>query len=157
MKSIDTWLNEYGESHQNPTNKLVHWVCVPFIFFSIVGFFWEIKLPVELPIAGGIPLNGAMIALFVIFLYYTFLSLPIAAGMFLFSTLCLAGNYVIDQAGIAPVWLVSIIIFVVAWVGQFIGHNIEGKKPSFFKDLQYLMIGPAWLMSFLYQKLGIKY
>lgn len=156
MRSIDTWLDAYGESHQNPTNKLVHWVCVPFIFFSIVGFFWEIKLPVELPVMGGIPLNGAMIALVVVFLYYVFLSLPIAAGMFVFSLACLAGQYGIELTG-APVWLVSVIIFVAAWVGQFIGHNIEGKKPSFINDIQFLMIGPAWLMSFIYKKAGIKY
>ncbi len=156
MRSIDTWLEAYGESHQNPTNKLVHWVCVPFIFFSIVGFFWEIKLPIQLAFLGGEPLNGAMIALVVVFFYYVFLSLPIAAGMLLFSAACLAGQYAIAQTG-APVWLVSAIIFVAAWIGQFIGHNIEGKKPSFFQDLQFLMIGPAWLMSFIYKKVGIKY
>lgn len=157
MKSIDKWLDEYGESHKNPTNKLVHWICVPLIFFSIVGIFWEIKLPFEIPVMGGIPLNGAMIALFVVFAYYTILSLPIAAGMLLFSFACLAASYGIEQANFAPLWLVSIVIFVLAWVGQFIGHNIEGKKPSFFKDIQYLMIGPAWLMSFIFQKAGIKY
>lgn len=156
MKSIDNWLDAYGESHQNPTNKMVHWICVPLIFFSIVGLFWEIKLPVELPFLGGIPLNGAMIALAVVFAYYVFLSLPIAIGMFAFSLLCLAGNYYIEMAGL-PVWLVSIAIFVLAWIGQFIGHNIEGKKPSFINDIQFLMIGPAWLMSFIFKKAGIKY
>ena len=51
----------------------------------------------------------------------------------------------------------SLIIFVIAWIGQFIGHKIEGKKPSFFEDIQFLLIGPAWLLSFIYNKLGIKY
>ena len=155
MRKIETFLNQYGESHQNPTNKLVHWICVPLIFFSIVGFLWEIKTPVHLSFLNEEPLNGGMVALLLVFIYYLTLSLPIAAGMLLFSVLCLAGHYFIAQSA-WPVWLVSISIFVLAWVGQFIGHHIEGKKPSFFKDLQFLMIGPAWLMSFIFRKLGIR-
>ena len=34
---------------------------------------------------------------------------------------------------------------MIAWIGQFIGHKIEGAKPSFFEDLQFLLIGPAWV------------
>ena len=48
-------------------------------------------------------------------------------------------------------------IFVLAWIGQFIGHKIEGEKPSFFEDLQFLLIGPDWLLGAIYQKLGIRY
>ena len=46
---------------------------------------------------------------------------------------------------------------MLAWIGQFIGHKIEGEKPSFFEDLQFLLIGPAWLLGAIYQKLGIRY
>ena len=56
-----------------------------------------------------------------------------------------------------PLWASSLAIFVIAWVGQFIGHKIEGKKPSFFEDLQFLMIGPLWLLGHLYRKFGIRY
>jgi uncharacterized membrane protein YGL010W len=45
-----------------------------------------------------------------------------------------------------PLFYTSLLIFVVAWVGQFYGHHIEGKKPSFLKDLQFLLIGPAWVL-----------
>ncbi|MCW5908247.1 MAG: DUF962 domain-containing protein [Chitinophagales bacterium] len=152
MKSIETWLEEYGVSHQNPTNKLIHWICVPLIFFSIVGFFYSIKLPVE--IAAGLPLNLALLMLVAVTVYYFLLSKTLALGMLLFSLVCAAGCYVIETAGLT-LWIVCASIFVLAWVGQFYGHNVEGKKPSFLKDLQYLMIGPAWLMSFVYRKLGI--
>jgi uncharacterized membrane protein YGL010W len=53
--------------------------------------------------------------------------------------------------------LYALIIFVVAWIGQFIGHKIEGKKPSFLQDVQYLLIGPAWLLHFIFKKVGIGY
>jgi uncharacterized membrane protein YGL010W len=54
-------------------------------------------------------------------------------------------------------WIIALVIFVAAWAGQFYGHKVEGKKPSFLKDLQFLLIGPAWLMHFLFEKWGIKY
>lgn len=159
MKSIDSWFDEYGASHQNRTNKLIHWICVPLIFFSIIALLASIPVPwlkqlfppewqpyVHL---GSLLVIGGLI-------FYLRLSVIMAFGILLFSALCLQAVVWLQNAPI-PLWLTSVIIFVAAWIGQFIGHKIEGKKPSFFKDLQFLMIGPAWLMSFIYQKLGIKY
>ena len=76
--------------------------------------------------------------------------------MLLFSMICLLIAQQIEASGV-PLWQVCIALFVLAWIGQFWGHKVEGKKPSFFKDLQFLMIGPAWLMSFVYGKLGLRY
>ena len=56
-----------------------------------------------------------------------------------------------------PLWLTCLVIFVIGWIGQFIGHAIEGKRPSFMKDIQFLLIGPLWLLGHLYRKLGIAY
>ena len=56
-----------------------------------------------------------------------------------------------------PLWLTCVVIFVVAWIGQFIGHSIEGKRPSFFKDVQFLLIGPIWLVSHVYRRLGLSF
>ena len=153
MRTIQSWLSEYGESHQNPTNKTVHWICVPVIFFCVTGLLYSVKLGVEL--APGLPLNLAMIALALVLVYYIRLSPTLALGMFLFSALCLWLCRAVEQSGL-QLWLVSIVLFVAAWIGQFWGHHVEGKRPSFFKDLQFLLIGPAWLMSFVYQRLGIR-
>ena len=152
MKSIETWLAEYGESHQNPLNKTIHWICVPLISFSIVGFFYSVELPLK--ITEGFNLNLAVIMLVLVTMYYFTLSKSLSVGMLLYSILCVAGCYGIQQTGL-PVWAVCAGIFVLAWIFQFYGHEVEGKKPSFLKDLQYLMIGPAWLMSFVYKKLGL--
>ncbi|WP_128546602.1 Mpo1 family 2-hydroxy fatty acid dioxygenase [Larkinella soli] len=154
MKTTRQWLEEYGESHQNPTNKLVHWICVPLIFFSVVGFFYGIRLPVLL--GPNLPLNVAMILLVGVTIYYFTLSRPLSVGMALFSLICLILWQQIVAAGFTP-WKVAAVLFVLAWIGQFWGHRVEGKKPSFFKDLQFLMIGPMWLMHFIYRKLGIGY
>jgi uncharacterized membrane protein YGL010W len=155
MKTINQWLSEYGESHRNETNKTIHWICVPAIFLSITGLFYAIKLPVQL--TPTLQLNVAIILIALVTIYYFSMSKTIWIGMLLFGALCLAICYGIETYTAAPLWLVCVIIFVLAWVGQFYGHKVEGKKPSFLKDIQFLMIGPMWLMSFIYKKLGISY
>jgi len=153
MKTIQQWLDEYAVSHQNPTNKLIHWICVPLIFFSIVGLFYSIQFPVKL--FGALNLNMAIVVLAFVTVYYFLLSKSLSFGMLLFSLLCIAVCYALQTLVPVPLWAICIGIFVLAWIGQFYGHGIEGKKPSFLKDIQYLMIGPAWIMSFIYRKLGI--
>ena len=153
MRTINSWLDEYGESHRNETNKLIHWICVPAIFFSVTGLLWCVKFPFFYQ---GHQLNLAMIVTALVILYYFLLSPALAIGMFLFTAFCLYMAHLIEISGIMPLWLFCLIVFAAAWVGQFYGHKIEGKKPSFLKDIQFLMIGPAWLMSFIYKKLGIR-
>jgi uncharacterized membrane protein YGL010W len=159
MRKIDELLAEYGESHQNATNKTIHWICVPLIFFSIVGLIASIPSEfVQRFLGEGNPYaNWAAVLLILVLIYYVSLSIPLSFGMMLFAVLCLFAARLIAESGIAPLWLISIIIFVVAWIGQFYGHKVEGKKPSFFKDVQFLLIGPAWLMHFIYKKIGIPY
>ena len=159
MRRIDELLSEYGESHQNHTNKMIHWICVPLIFFSIVGLISAIPSGALQRFMGeGNPYaNWATVVLVLIIIYYVSLSIFLTIGMALFSVLCLMIVNMIVQINIAPLWLVSIIIFAVAWIGQFYGHKVEGKKPSFLKDVQFLLIGPAWLMHFVYKKIGIPY
>ncbi len=153
MSKIQSFLDEYGSSHQNATNKLIHWICVPAIFFSIVGLFYSVELPFA--ITPTMNFNLAIIMLALVTVYYFTLSRTLWIGMLLFSVICMIVCYEIKAADILPLWAVSIIIFVAAWIAQFYGHHIEGKKPSFLKDVQFLLIGPAWIMSFIYKKLGI--
>jgi len=152
MKSIQQWLSEYGESHQDHTNKTIHWICVPSIFFSIIGLLYGIKLPFDI---FGLQVNVAMIVLALVTIYYITLSRTLWIGLLLFAVLCLWISSLIEKADFIQLWLLSIIIFIIAWIGQFYGHKVEGKKPSFLKDIQFLLIGPAWLMSFIYKRLGI--
>ena len=164
MKKIDLLLNEYGESHQNKTNKLIHWLCVPAIFYSIVGLVWEIPLGplADIKYNGFQYLNWASLTLCLVFIYYLTLSPIITLGMIVFSIGCLyltniTENLILEGVISIDLWAISLIIFALAWIFQFVGHKIEGKKPSFFKDVQFLLIGPAWLMHFVYKKLNISY
>ncbi|WP_369601113.1 Mpo1-like protein [Hahella sp. SMD15-11] len=147
------WMDAYGESHQNPVNKTIHWIAVPTIFTTVVGLLWAIPVP---GFMAGIPgLNWATLAMALTALWYLRLSRTLALGMILFmvADVVLVAWY--DSLNHWPVWQMSLVLFVVMWILQFIGHAVEGKRPSFFKDLQFLLIGPAWLMHFIYRKLGI--
>jgi uncharacterized membrane protein YGL010W len=158
MRKIDRLLAEYGESHQNATNKAIHWICVPLIFFSIMGLIASIPsgLVQQFLGAGNPYANWATIALLLTIAYYVSLSIPLTIGLAAFGLGCLVVTKTILEWGY-PLWIICLVIFVVAWIGQFYGHGVEGKKPSFFKDLQFLLIGPAWLMHFVFKRLGIPY
>lgn len=155
QRAIDRWLEAYGASHQNPINKRIHWVCVPAIYLSIVGLLWSVPMPAFLSASEW--LNLATFALAPILLYYVRLSPALSIGMLLFSGACLGLVSLWDDSWMIQLWQASLAVFVVGWIGQFQGHRIEGVKPSFFEDIQFLMIGPAWLMSFIYHKVGIRY
>jgi len=156
MASIYPLLDEYGESHRNPANKLIHWICVPVIVWTVIALLWAAPFPAALQ-SDVIPINWATVVLVLAQIYYFSLSVRLAIGVLLFNILLLWITSIIEHASPWPLWLVAVVLFVLAWTGQFIGHVIEGKRPSFFKDVQFLLIGPAWLMSWLYKKLGIAY
>jgi len=150
MKSVDVWLEEYGESHRNPTNKAIHWVCVPAIVWTVTALIWSIPSPYAW-------LNWAVLAAAAAMIWYIALSPRLAVGIGLFLLACLGLNAWLESTFAAPLWAIAVVVFVVAWIGQFIGHHIEGRRPSFFKDLQFLLVGPAWLMGFVYRKAGWQY
>ena len=154
-RSMQDWLDAYGVSHQNPTNKAIHWICVPTIYFCVVGFLWSIPTP-ETPYI-RVPHTIAMVAIGLVAVFYLRLSLTIMVGMMGWSVFCLWLCMLIERYSPWPLWTVCLVLFVAAWIGQFYGHKVEGKKPSFLEDLQFLMIGPAWLMSFIYRRFGIPY
>jgi len=154
-RKIDILLNKYGESHQNETNKAIHWVCVPLIMFNLVGLLMSIPFPNY-----SIVFNLATLVLMFALGYYLRLSLLLSFGLVFIVISLLLGNYYLklyaEASGFNYVY-VSLIIFLAAWIGQFYGHKVEGKKPSFLEDIQFLLIGPAWLLHFIYKKLGFKY
>lgn len=155
MRSIHQWLDEYGESHQNPVNKRIHWVCVPAIVLSVIGLLWSIPVPAAFAEISP-ALNWAVLVAMAAVVYYFLLSVPLALGAAAVLALLLLAAAGLDRLA-TPLWVTSVVIFVVAWIGQFIGHHIEGKKPSFFKDLQFLMIGPLWLLAAAYRGAGLRY
>ncbi|HEY0175049.1 MAG TPA: Mpo1-like protein [Pedobacter sp.] len=152
-KEIDILLDKYSESHQHPSNKLIHWVCVPLIVWSILGLVWSIPFP-HLAFLGRYNgfLNWASFLIAFSGYYYYRLS-PVFSYMMIIVIFAMA--LIIVQlekwaaTGGPALWLVCTIIFILGWTGQFIGHKIEGKKPSFLQEVKFLLIGPLWILNFL--------
>jgi uncharacterized membrane protein YGL010W len=156
MRLVDQLLWEYGASHQNGTNKLIHWVCVPAIMFSLIVLLFSIPFFTERTIIA----NWAFPFLIGALIYYFRLSTLMFFGFVAIGSLMLWGASAFYNAldrDVVHLTIYAVGIFVVAWIGQFIGHKIEGKKPSFLKDVRFLLIGPAWLMHFVFRKVGVRF
>ncbi len=153
-RPIDRLLGNYSDDHRNPTNQVVPWICVPLIVWTVVALMWVI------PVLPGIGRPGLWAGLGMVAAtgYYLKLSRPIALAMVVvFVALALVTHTMYVRLGPATLLWTAIGVFVAAWIAQFVGHEIEGKRPSFLTDVQYLLIGPIWLVGKSLRKLGIAY
>ena len=140
-RKVDRLLAHYGESHQDPRNEVIHFVAIPLIMLSLLGLLYAAH-----PWAAYAFVAASMV-------YYARLSVVFLVAMALISAIGLVLVHAMGER-VLPL---SAAIFVAAWIAQFVGHKIEGKKPSFFEDLQYLWVGPLFVLSKLFGKLGIRW
>ena len=140
-RKVDQLLAHYEESHRDPRNERIHFVAIPLIMLSLLGLLSAIHPWVA---------YGFVLASMV---YYARLSTVFLLTMAGVSVLALALVHAMGER----VLLISTVIFVGAWIAQFVGHKLEGRKPSFFEDLQYLWVGPIFVVSKLFLKLGIRW
>ena len=141
MPRADALFDGYGAHHRNPTNKAIHSVCVPLIVWSVMGLLWSAT-----PLA-------AYLAIAVALAFYLWLSIPLALGRALVLTAMLYALTLLGEGTLA----VSAVMFVAAWIGQFVGHAIEGSRPSFLEDVRSFLVGPAWVLGLVYRCFGIVY
>ncbi len=153
-REVDRWLGNYSQDHRSPTNILIHWICVPLILWTAIALLWVVPVPAVLGRAG----LWAGVAMFFAWTFYMRLSRPLGFGMLVaFVVLGLITEAVYRFLGPRDLMWLAIVVFVLAWIAQFVGHKIEGKKPSFLTDLAYLLIGPAWIVAKIMRKLGVAY
>jgi uncharacterized membrane protein YGL010W len=141
MRTVDILFERYGEFHRNAANKAIHWICVPLIVWSLLGMLWSAS-----PIVACIAIAASMA-------FYVWLSLPIAVGMLGVLALMVYPLALLGSRAL----VLSVGVFVAAWIGQFVGHMLEGRKPAFLEDIRSLLVGPAWLLGFVYRRFGIAY
>lgn len=149
MDRLNAYLNEYAESHQNKMNILIHKICVPTIMFSVLGIFKALPVPESWPLW----LDWSVVLLAIAFAFYASLK---NVRVFIAMIIMTFPMMLLLEFLRPRFFLLSLFLFVVAWIFQFVGHKIEGKKPSFFKDLLFLLIGPIWVMKFIADRTGIK-
>lgn len=154
MRKIDTLLDQYASDHQNHSNQRIHLLCVPLIVWSVAALLWAIPVP------GAYLQPGAFcgLAMFLAWAYYWQLSRKLAMGMLVtFLGIGFLNHWIAQTYRMSTLFNLAIGVFIIAWLGQFIGHKIEGKRPSFFTDLVYLLIGPLWTLRKLYSRIGLGY
>lgn len=140
-RKVDQLLAHYEESHRNPRNERIHFVAIPLIMLSLLGLLYTLH-----PWVAYAFVAASMV-------YYARLSTVFLLAMAALSVIGLALVHAMGE----HVLTFSVAIFVGAWIAQFVGHKIEGRKPSFFEDLQYLWVGPIFVLSKLFLKLGIRW
>ena len=153
MREIERLLTLYGESHQNKVNIAIHGIAVPAIYLVTLGLFWSIPVP---DFIAQTDITWAHIAVLPALYYYFMLSGVIGAAMTLLTIACFLIIESIAMTAL-PVWQFSLALFVFMWILQFVGHKIEGKKPSFLDDLRFLLVGPAWWWTHWLKRMGIGY
>jgi uncharacterized membrane protein YGL010W len=154
MRSVNEWFGNYSKDHRNPTNRLIHWICVPAILWSVIAALWTIPVPSSI----GRPGFWCGLGMIFAFAFYWKMSKPIGLAMLLvFVVFGLITEGLFRWLGPSQLAWTALGVFVVAWIGQFIGHVIEGARPSFFTDVAYLLIGPAWLVGKLMRRMNIGY
>lgn len=154
-RRIDRLLAAYGESHRHPVNQLFHWLAVPVIYWCVLALLTALPFPAGWQVVPG--LDWGAVAAVLAVLYVAALSLPLAFGMAALSLACLVIAAACRRWGELPIWQPALFVFVLAWVLQLIGHKIEGRRPSFLRDLQFLLIGPTWLLAKVYRVVGLRY
>lgn len=133
MSRLDQLISHYAASHQHPTNEAIHCVAVPMIMLTLLGLLYE--------------LHPIVFALFLVasFVYYARLSIRVLVLMILWSGLLTGLIVLMGDLRLQ----ICIVLFVLSWIAQFVGHKIEGRKPSFFEDIQYLWVGPLFVADVL--------
>ena len=153
VRPVDRFFAAYSDDHRHPTNQWLHVLCVPAIVWSLLALVYCI------PLSAGLP-TGSLAAVMAIasVAFWLWLSVPIGLGAAAMMALSWGSVAALHAAfGTTVLAVIGASVFVVAWVGQFIGHHIEGRRPSFFTDLVYLMIGPVWVLAKGYRKLSVGY
>ncbi|MGQ8363870.1 DUF962 domain-containing protein [Glaciecola sp. 1036] len=157
MREIERLISHYGESHKNKTNIFIHAIAVPSIYLVTIGLIWSIPV---FEFMAEMNITWAHVLAIPTLMYYFKLSGPIGAAMTILTIAVFAFLYWLNYALIGTgyaVWEFCLALFVVMWILQFVGHKIEGKKPSFFEDLRYLLIGPAWWWVHWLKRMNIQY
>ncbi|MDX1587477.1 MAG: Mpo1-like protein [Oleiphilaceae bacterium] len=156
MRNLTEFLDAYGESHQNPVNQWVHFICVPAIMISALGLLWLIPLGQWLGLSEAVAfwVNGATVLGVVSGAVYLKLGLGVFVLMTAWFALALGIILSVVASGVSLFWS-SLAVFAIAWVAQVWGHKVEGKKPSFIEDLVFLLIGPVFVSVEIGARLGL--
>ncbi len=161
QRAIEIYFAKYNEYHTNPVNRIINYICIPVITFSVVGFVWSLPF-MHLNFLGvkdGFLNWASFLIAFSIYYYYRMspiLSYFMLLVVFAFAY-CIVQLEYWQKAGGMVLPQLCIVLFVISNILQLIGYKLEGKKPMLFFDFKFLLISPLWLISLILKRFNIKY
>jgi len=142
MSKLEQLLSQYASYHLDHKNVLTHFIGIPMIVFSIMCLTARAGVFIS-----GFEITLALILLISSVIYYLRLDKSLGFLMLLIYAVAYPFAYKIAQLGMSAWLMISIGIFIVGWIFQFVGHFYEKKKPAFVDDLVGLAIGPLFVLA----------
>jgi peptidoglycan/LPS O-acetylase OafA/YrhL len=155
MTDSDGWLERYAEINARLTSPALYWVAVPLVVTGVVGLLWSLPVPEQFYEISPL-LNWGTAFLMAAAVYYFIISLPIAIGMLPFILGVAAIQLWLEQSLYSHPHVAAGLV-TGGVIGLWLGHRDQPGVRPLLTDLQLIMIGPAWLLSVLYRRLGIPF
>jgi len=155
MTDTDDWLQRYETNHRDLRSLWVYWAAVPTLIVGTVGLLWNLPTPIEFYEISPL-LNWGSAFLMVAAVYYFIISLSLAIGLLPFVLGIAFIQMWLQQSDYSPT-RVSASLLAAGAIGLWLGHRNKRGFAPFFEDLQTIMIGPAWLLSVFYKRVGIPF
>ncbi|HYC62306.1 MAG TPA: Mpo1-like protein [Thermoanaerobaculia bacterium] len=137
MATVETLFADYASYHQTKGNKFFHRLGIPMIMLSLIGMLTQVTL-FDI---GTVRLDAAMLLIALSCAYYFVIEWRLGIAM-------IAVSIVMYFVGAALPFFLNVVLFVLGWIFQFIGHKVyEHKNPAFFRNFVHLLIGPLWILN----------
>jgi uncharacterized membrane protein YGL010W len=138
--------SNYNSFHTNSINKLIHTFCIPLIIISVLNFTSSFKINTDKQNKYTYKLGTKQLLNFTTYQCDSILLIFFSCYYFLYSvkTGTIMSVFLTFMYKLGQIWRRydihwkknTIIVFIFAWVFQFIGHFIEGNKPALFTGLK---------------------
>lgn len=125
----------YQSYHLNPHNQLTHFFGIPMIVISVI---W---------ISTWLPWNLEYLVFFGFVALWIAMDLVIGAILgLIFLPFFLIGLNWFQDLGTVTGLVIFLVLFVVGWIIQIVGHIFEGRKPALMDNLFQGLLGPMFLV-----------
>ena len=151
----DEWADRYGALRTSGPTAANAWLGIPLVLMALLGMLWSIPMPDALSQPSA-AINAATMWVMASFVYYCILSIRIALGSLLLLVVLMLPSAWLERAGL-PIWPFASALFAPAFAWQLVETRRATGKLRIFANMQYLMLGPVWLLRAVYRRAGVPY
>jgi len=153
--TLDDWADRYGQLHPEGACSAAAWLSITVLVASLLGLLGSLPVPAPLQ-AQQLVINWATMLLMAAFVYYCMLSLRIAVAGLVYLAAAATPGIWLELRGL-PVWPLALGTFIPAFVWQLEMTRRATGRVRVLRNLQYLMLGPVWLLRAVFRRAGLAY